>query len=107
MLPILCLAIIAAGAIQNLISSELITRWIGAESGLRGIFIGTAIGACTPGGPYVSMPIAAGLLRTGAGVGTIVAFMTAWSLIEFSRLTMEVGLMGCDLPPIAIPLVKS
>src|SRR4030067_3036479 len=94
MLPILVFAIIAAGAIQHLISPDLITRWIGAESGLRGMFIGTAIGPSTPGGPYVSMPIAAALLRTGAGIGTIVAFMTSWSLIEISRLTMEIGLMG-------------
>lgn len=94
MVPILVLAMIVAGAIQQLIPSELITRWIGAESGLRGIFIGTAIGACTPGGPYISMPIAAGVLRAGANVGTMVAFVTSWSLIEFSRLSMEMGIMG-------------
>ena len=102
MLPLLCLAMIAAGAIQNLISSELITKWIGAESGLRGIFIGTAIGACTPGGPYVTMPIAAGLLHMGANVGTMVAFLTAWSLIEFSRLTMEIGIMGWKFAAIRV-----
>jgi uncharacterized membrane protein YraQ (UPF0718 family) len=40
------------------------------------------------------MPIAAGLLRTGAGVGTMVAFMTAWSLLGVHRLPMEVGVLG-------------
>ena len=94
MLPILFFAIIVAGAVQHLVPSDLISRWLGTESGLRGIFIGTGIGCVTPGGPYVSLPIAAGLLRAGASVGTMVAFMTAWSLMELSRLSMEIGIMG-------------
>ncbi len=93
-LPLLILAFIVAGMVQVLLPSELISKWIGAESGLRGIFIGTIAGALVPGGPYVSLPIAAGLLRSGAGIGTMVAFLTGWSLWAFSRLPMEVGILG-------------
>lgn len=93
-IPILIFAFIIAGMIQVLVPTEMISRWVGTESGFRGILIGTAIGGLTPGGPYVSMPIAAGLLRTGAGIGTMVAFMTAWSLLAFSRLPIEIGLLG-------------
>ena len=75
-------------------AGELISKWIGAESGIRGIFIGTAAGALVPGGPYVSLPIAAGLLRCGAGIGTMVAFLAAWSLWSVARLPMEVGILG-------------
>ena len=70
-LPLLILAFIVAGMIQVLLPRELISKWIGAESGIRGIFIGTVAGALVPGGPYVSLPIAAGLLRSGAGVGEL------------------------------------
>ncbi|MFC1593186.1 permease [Candidatus Omnitrophota bacterium] len=93
-MPLLICAFIIAGMIQSLISQEMISRWVGAESGLRGILIGTLIGSITPGGPFVSLPIAAGLLRTGASIGTMVAFMTAWSLLAFSRLPLEVGVLG-------------
>ncbi len=93
-LPLLILALIVAGMVQVLLPSELISKWIGAESGIRGIFIGTVAGALVPGGPYVSLPIAAGLLRSGAGVGTMVAFLTGWSLWAVSRLPMEVGILG-------------
>jgi uncharacterized membrane protein YraQ (UPF0718 family) len=61
---------------------------------LRGILIGTLGGAITPGGPYVSMPVAAGLLKAGASMGTMVAFLTSWSLIAVARLPLEVGIMG-------------
>ena len=92
--PLLIFAFIMAGMIQVLMPQEMISKWVGAESGFRGILIGTAIGGLTPGGPFVTLPIAAGLLRTGASVGTMVAFMTAWSLLAFSRLPLEIGLLG-------------
>jgi len=93
-LPLLVFAFIVAGMVQALLPQELISKWIGAESGIRGIFIGTVAGALAPGGPYVSLPVAAGLLRTGAGVGTMVAFLTGWSLWAVIRLPMEVGILG-------------
>jgi len=93
-IPLLVLSFIVAGMVQVLIPQEIISRWVGAESGLRGILIGTVIGGLAPGGPYVSLPVAAGLLRVGASVGTMVAFITGWSLLAFSRLPMEVGIMG-------------
>ncbi len=93
-IPLLIFAFIIAGMIQVLAPTEMISKWVGAESGFRGILIGAAIGGFTPGGPFVTLPIAAGLLRTGASVGTMVAFMTGWSLLAFSRLPLEVGLLG-------------
>lgn len=93
-LPLLLLAFVVAGMVQVLVPREVIGRWIGSESGFRGILIGTVAGALAPGGPYVSMPIAAALLRAGAGVGTLVAFMTGWSLWAVSRIPLEVGILG-------------
>ncbi len=92
--PLLIFAFIIAGMVQVLLPVEMISKWIGTESGLRGILIGTVVGGFAPGGPYVSLPIAAGLLRVGASVGTMVAFLTSWSLWAVSRLPMELGIMG-------------
>jgi len=93
-LPLLVFAFVVAGMVQVLVPHELLSRWIGAESGLRGILIGTIAGAMAPGGPYVSLPVAAGLLKAGASIGTMVAFLTGWSLWAVSRLPLEVGIMG-------------
>jgi len=93
-LPLLIFAFIVAGMVQVLLPRELLSKWVGAESGIRGILIGTVSGGLAPGGPYVSLPIAAGLLRAGAGVGTMVAFITGWSLWAVSRMPMEVGILG-------------
>jgi uncharacterized membrane protein YraQ (UPF0718 family) len=93
-LPLIIFAFISAGMIQVLIPQEVISRWVGAESGWRGILLGCVAGGLTPGGPFVSYPVAAGLFRAGASIGTTVAFITAWSLWAWTRLPMEVGLLG-------------
>lgn len=93
-IPLLIFAFIIAGMVQVLISQETIARWVGTESGMRGILIGSVAGGLCPGGPFVSLPIAAGLLKSGASTGTMVAFVTGWSIWAVSRLPMEVGILG-------------
>ncbi|RPJ42503.1 MAG: permease, partial [Candidatus Latescibacterota bacterium] len=70
-LPLLVFAFLVAGMVQVLVPQETIYRWVGAGSGHRGILLGTIAGGLAPGGPYVSLPIAAGLFRAGAGTGTM------------------------------------
>lgn len=93
-LPLLVFAFIIGGMAQVLIPHELMAKWVGAESGWRGIIIGTVAGGLSPGGPYVSLPIVAGLMQAGAGIGTMVAYLTGWSLWAVARLPMEVGILG-------------
>ena len=94
MIPLLLFAMVLAGMVQQVIPQAAISGWLGQESGWRGIMIGTLVGSVMPGGPFISLPIAAGLLRVGAGVGTMVAMITGWSLIAFMRLPMEVSILG-------------
>jgi uncharacterized membrane protein YraQ (UPF0718 family) len=94
MIPLLIFAFIIAGMIPFLVPQSAISQWVGAESGWRGIMIGTVVGGFMPGGPYVSLPMAIGLLRAGAGVGTMVAMLTGWSLLAFSRMPLEIGILG-------------
>jgi len=93
-IPLLVFALIVAGMVQTLLPREFLMQWIGEGSGIRGILIGTVAGGLSPGGPYVNLPIAAGLLQAGGSVGTMVAFLTSWSLWAVSRLPMEVGILG-------------
>lgn len=110
--PILLLAFIIVGMIQVLIPQELLLKWVGKGSGLKGIFIGSAAGALTPGGPFVCFPIAALIYQSGAGIGTIVAYIAAWGLLSLTRLPFEISFLGVKfvvirvlatliLPPVA------
>ncbi|MBU1627957.1 permease [bacterium] len=95
--PLLFCALIVAGMVQTLIPQEQISKWVGAESGIKGILVGTVAGGFSPGGPFVSLPIAVALVKSGSSVGTMVAFLTGWSLWAIARLPMEVGILGWKL----------
>lgn len=96
-LPILILAFILAGMLQAVIPAELVSKWIGAESGFKGILIGSFVGGFLPGGPYVTLPVVVGLGKIGASIPVLVAMMTGWSLIAIGRLPMEIGIIGPKL----------
>ena len=96
-LPLLVFAFGIAGLVQILVPREFIVKWLGAGAGFKGILIGTVAGGFTPGGPYVSFPIVASLYKSGASVGTVVAFVTAWSVWAVARFPMEMGLVGPKL----------
>lgn len=93
-LPLLVFALIVAGMVQMLVPQQSIADWVGQESGLKGIFIGTLAGCLTPGGPIVCFPIVVGLIQAGAGMGPTVAYITAWALWGISRIPLEIGLIG-------------
>jgi uncharacterized membrane protein YraQ (UPF0718 family) len=101
-LPLLVFAFVVAGMVQELVPREALSRWVGGESGMRGILIGTVAGGLAPGGPYVSLPLAAGLMKSGAGIGTMVAFITGWSLWAVGRIPMEIGILGVKFTVIRI-----
>lgn len=80
-----------------LMPREMVSRWVGADSGLVGLVIATAIGAIMPGGPFTIYPLAGAFLAIGAGVGPAVAFVTSWTLIGFNRAVIwEVPFFGVD-----------
>jgi uncharacterized membrane protein YraQ (UPF0718 family) len=92
---LIAVSFLAAGFAQVLIPSEWIRSALGREAGLRGIVLASAAGVATPAGPFVSLPIAATLLRGGADAAAVVAYLTAWSLLALHRLiAWEVPILG-------------
>lgn len=96
-IPLLVAAFLTAGLLQALIKEKTIQTWLGAESGWRGLALACLAGALIPGGPYAYYPIAGALLKTGAGLGVLVAFVTAKNLWSVSRLPMEFALLGVEI----------
>jgi uncharacterized membrane protein YraQ (UPF0718 family) len=92
---LIAVSFFAAGFAQVLVPSEWIRSALGRDSGLRGIALASAAGVATPAGPFVSLPIAATLLRGGAEPAAVVAYLTAWSLLALHRLVAwEVPILG-------------
>jgi uncharacterized membrane protein YraQ (UPF0718 family) len=93
-IPLLIAAFVIAGMVQVLVPREFIIKWLGPESGLKGIAMGALAGGLTPGGPVINFPIVASIYKAGAGIGTVVAYVTAWSLVSVARIPLEVSLVS-------------
>lgn len=102
-LPSLGAGVLVAGFLQGLLPRDAITRRMGAESGLAGLALATLAGIATPGGPMASFPLVLVLAAAGADRGTLVAYITAWSLLGFQRtLVWELPILGADFAALRV-----
>jgi uncharacterized membrane protein YraQ (UPF0718 family) len=95
MVPRIAMAVVVAGLFAVILPTELVANWLGRDSGLTGIVVGSLAGGVTPGGPMLSFPIVTILFKAGAGVGPLIAYLTAWSVFALHRLfAFELPMMG-------------
>ena len=94
LLPLLVVVFVLTGFVQVLLPRELVAHWLSDEAGWRGIGVAWVAGALTPGGGPIGMPLAAALVRSGAGLGVVVTYLTSLSMLSFIRLPMEVAMYG-------------
>ena len=83
--------------VSEMLPQDKVSRALGANSGFRGLVIGTAFGALLPGGPFTAYPVASALLTIGADFGAVIAMVTAWVLIGYGRaISWELPILGTD-----------
>ena len=91
---LLLIAFMITGYISVLSPQELVSTWIGPNSGWTGIFLGEIVGIFLLGGPYVVFPLVAVLYQNGAGLAPVVTIVASWAAIGLLRLAFEIPFMG-------------
>lgn len=111
-LPRLIPALILAGLLQVLVPQETVARYFGRTGGMKAILVASLAGVLTPGGPMISVPLMVVLANSGAGLPSLVAYMTAWSLFGVQRIiAWEAPLLGWKfvavrvIPSLIFPVV--
>ncbi|SMX34381.1 hypothetical protein [Actibacterium lipolyticum] len=95
MIPRVFVGLVGAGFMAELLPVDQIEQYFGEGSGFYGIILATALGAITPGGPFVAFAIGAACLKAGAGLPPLIAYITAWSVMNLNRaFAYELPLMG-------------
>ncbi|WP_439595633.1 hypothetical protein [Falsiroseomonas sp.] len=96
-LPSILGGLLLSAALRQLVPPGALARWMGAESGLRGLLVATAAGMAMPGGPVAAFPVVLVLAQAGADRGALIAFVLAWSLNGFQRIVVwELPILGHD-----------
>jgi hypothetical protein len=86
--PRIALGVIGSGYIAAIIPPQVITGWLGPNSGWSGVLAAVIAGAATPGGPVVGFSIGAVALKSGGGAPQVIAYVVAWALFAFQRLIL-------------------
>ena len=82
------------GLILGLLTPEKISALIGAEAGFLATITAAVIGALTLIPSLVAFPLAGSLLRSGATVMTISAFITTLVMVGVVTAPMEMKVLG-------------
>ncbi|WP_338534883.1 permease [Helicovermis profundi] len=82
------------GLTLGILTPETISRLVGEEAGIIATLIASVIGAITLIPSIVAFPLAGSLLRSGATVMTISAFVTTSVMVGVVTAPMEIKTLG-------------
>ncbi len=94
MIFVLPAVMIIMGLFAVWVDRRIVVKYLGQESGLPGLFLAVALGTLPTGPLYVAFPLAAMLLRKGARVANVLAFLCSWAALSIPAELMELRFMG-------------
>ena len=93
-LPIVFIIIIFIGLLLGFVSESIISKIVGDQAGFWGIIIIALFGAIMHIPSLISFPLAASLLKNGASITAIAAFITTLTMIGIVTLPLEIKELG-------------
>lgn len=94
MIMILPAVMIIMGLFSVFISKELVVKYLGKASGIKGILLAVFFGALPTGPLYIAFSLAAALRSKGASISNIVIFLSAWACIKIPQELVELQFLG-------------
>lgn len=82
------------GLLDVWVPRETMMRFMGPGSGIRGTLLAFALGSAAAGPLYGAFPVAAVLMKKGAGFTNILIFIGAWSTTKIPMLVFESQALG-------------
>ncbi|MGG0655320.1 permease [Rummeliibacillus pycnus] len=102
MLFLLPPVLIFVGLLDQWVKKETLIKYMGEKSGIYGILFSLLLGGIAAGPLYVAFPIAALLLKKGAGIRYIVFFLGVWTTAKLPIIVYEFSSFGATFTLIHI-----
>jgi uncharacterized membrane protein YraQ (UPF0718 family) len=98
---------ILLGLLDLWVPREQMVRFMGPDSGIKGAILAFLLGSFAAGPLYGAFPVAAVLMKKGAGFSNILIFIGAWSTTKVPMLLFESSALGARfaLSRLAIDIV--
>lgn len=85
---------IILGLMDVWIPREAMMKYMGDDSGIKGISLAILIGSIAAGPMYAAFPFTKVLLKKGVRFSNIIIFMNAWCVTKISTLMFEISSLG-------------
>jgi uncharacterized membrane protein YraQ (UPF0718 family) len=97
LLPLLS-GFLLAGVCASVVSKDLVVRWMGPGSGVKGVVTAWILGAAMPGATGVQLPLILVMADLGVGVGPLITYFSSWALIGINRfVAWEIPSLGWEM----------
>jgi uncharacterized membrane protein YraQ (UPF0718 family) len=93
-LPQFLAILVIIGLAFAVLTPEMITKLLGANSGLWGVLAASVVGSITLIPGFVAFPLAAALLKNGAGYMQIAAFVSTLMMVGVVTMPLEMKTFG-------------
>lgn len=93
-LPQFLAILVIIGLAFAILTPETITKLLGANSGIWGVLVASLIGSITLIPGFVAFPLAAALLKSGAGYMQIAAFVSTLMMVGIVTMPLEIKTFG-------------
>ena len=85
---------ILMGLFMVWVPKEMVEKYLGKTSGIKGFSLAILFGALPTGPLYVAFPLAASLIKKGARISNIIIFLSAWACIKIPQEMVELQFLG-------------
>jgi len=96
-IPNVLVIIVFIGLLLGFVPPEQISRFVGEQSGIGGVLLISVIGAIVHIPSLISFPLAASLLKSGASITAIAAFITTLTMVGTVTLPLEIRELGKEI----------
>lgn len=86
--------LVLTGLLDVWVPKQIMIKYMGADAGIKGIFIALFLGSLAAGPLYVSFPIAATLIKKEARFAYVLFFIGVWSSSKLPLLLFEYTSFG-------------
>ena len=82
------------GLLDIWVPREMMMKYMGERSGLKGIILSIIIGSAAAGPLYGAFPVAAVFMKKGVKFSNVLIFIGAWSTTKIPMLLFEISALG-------------
>lgn len=88
--------LILMGLADVWIPQEKVEKYLGNNSGIKGLLLSIFMGALPTGPVFIAFPLASGLLDKGASIMNVIVMLGAWGSLKLTQIGVEIHFLGIE-----------